>query len=351
MFSLSSDARRERRLSNDDRAGSWATGKARRTQRRFVRRNWRLLLGAFAIIAVPMMLTLPFIPGDFQRGLVVGAALTGAGAAVAYLVTQATGTGPTIMGATGEQWTASELRPLRKRGWKIVNHLALQKWDIDHVVVGPPGSWAIETKWSARPWLVEPPEQRVRVAAERARRNATNLRLWHPFTRAGVTEVEPLLILWGPADEEGSEAVAHRVDGVLVLRGTEGTAEWRRRVIQQPQRLTCEQVEAAFQAMDAHVRRRDARDLVDAPLPPSLARIYWQGLASVGAALAGFLLSLYSLQWIGQWLPWLVVSAVAVALGVALRDVAPARWPARGWLGGWVTSAVLIAGAVVNELV
>src|SRR5687767_6283700 len=119
MFSLSADGRRERRLSHDDRAGSWATGKARSTQRRFVRRNWRLLLAAFAIVALPTLLTLPFVPGDFQRGLLAGIGLTSAAAVIGYFVLMATGTGPTMMGATGEQWTSSELRPLRKRGWKV----------------------------------------------------------------------------------------------------------------------------------------------------------------------------------------------------------------------------------------
>src|SRR5687768_2762874 len=118
MFSLSSVARRERQLSSDARAGIWATGKARRAQRRVVRLNWRLLLAVFALIAGPTLLALPFIPGDFQRGLFVGVGFTAATSVVAYFVTQVTGTGSTMMGATAEQWTASELRPLRKHGWK-----------------------------------------------------------------------------------------------------------------------------------------------------------------------------------------------------------------------------------------
>jgi hypothetical protein len=35
------------------------------------------------------------------------------------------------MGATAEQWTASELRPLRRSGWRLINHYLLRS-EIDH---------------------------------------------------------------------------------------------------------------------------------------------------------------------------------------------------------------------------
>jgi hypothetical protein len=283
MFSLSAEGRRERQLSSDTRAGMWSAGNVRRRQRRFVRRNWRNLLTVFAIIVVPAMLAQPLVASGFQRGLLIGVSFTAAFAVLSYFVTQATGTGPAMMGATAEQWTASELRPLRKRGWRVVNHLALRKWDIDHVLVGPGGAWAVETKWSAQPWKLEPVEDRVRAALDQAQRNASDLCRWQPFKSAAIGSVQPLVILWGAtADEARPDApTARRIGGSLVLLGVEGCAQWRRRLLGAAEQvLTQEQVEAAWQAMDRHAAQRDEHDRAVAPIPPSMLRIYAPGRRS-----------------------------------------------------------------------
>jgi hypothetical protein len=117
---------RERQLAGDDRAGSWARGEARRRQWQFIRRQWRLLAGMIAVAATVTALVLTFIEGDFQRGLIVGAPSVATFGALAFMVMLVTGTAPTSMGATAEQWTASELRPLRKGGWRMINHVALK---------------------------------------------------------------------------------------------------------------------------------------------------------------------------------------------------------------------------------
>jgi hypothetical protein len=128
---------RERQLAGDERAGDWARGQARRLQWHFIRRSWRLLAGMLATAALVTSTLLIFVHGEFQRGLIVGAAVVGTVSALAVMVMQLTGTASISMGASAEQWTVSELRPLRKAGWKIINHVALQRWDIDHVLVGP----------------------------------------------------------------------------------------------------------------------------------------------------------------------------------------------------------------------
>ena len=87
-----------------------------------------------------------------MRGLIVGLGVAGTAGALWLWIVEATGTAPTMMGDLGEQWTAQELRRLRRSGWQVVNHVTLTAPDIDHVLVGPGGMFAIETKWSATPW-------------------------------------------------------------------------------------------------------------------------------------------------------------------------------------------------------
>jgi hypothetical protein len=58
-----------------------------------------------------------------------------------------------LMGLYAEDWTSQNVRSLRRKGWHLVNGLQLRpRRDVDHVVVGPPGVFVIETKWSAEAW-------------------------------------------------------------------------------------------------------------------------------------------------------------------------------------------------------
>jgi hypothetical protein len=49
-------------------------------------------------------------------------------------------------GAEGEKKTARALRPLRREGWVLLNDLPRSFGNIDHVLIGPPGVFMLETK-------------------------------------------------------------------------------------------------------------------------------------------------------------------------------------------------------------
>jgi hypothetical protein len=49
-------------------------------------------------------------------------------------------------GAEGERRTAKALRPLVKRGWTVVHDIPGEYGNRDHVVVGPPGVFLLDTK-------------------------------------------------------------------------------------------------------------------------------------------------------------------------------------------------------------
>ena len=139
-FESLGEASQARRLASDTRAGVWARGKARREQRRFLKRKWRLFTGAlltwFALVAAAAA----FMPGDLLRGMVIGAGAVAGPTGIWVLVIQLTGTASTMMGDTAEQWTAQELRPLSKDGWRLINHFGLTGDDLDHLLVGPVAS-------------------------------------------------------------------------------------------------------------------------------------------------------------------------------------------------------------------
>ena len=334
--------RRRRELAGDARAGVWARGDARRAQRRYVRAHWRLLALAVAATAVPVTVAVLLIPDMFTRGFLLGAALAGTAGALWCWVLQATGTTPAMMGDLAEQWTASELRALRRGGWRTVNHLSLRAWDIDHVLVGPAGVWVVETKWSSRPWQLEPPEERVRAATRQASGNARDLRLWAELRAAGVRDVHPVVMLWGACT--GELAARHGilpVDGVPVVPGA-AAAGWRA-ALPREQLLTDAQVEQVWAALDRQARRRDSQD--SAPLPPSGAQLIGRALLVVAAGLLGVLAGAKLLELVGAlyvWVPGCLLLAVAA---VPLRRHPLARLPALAWQTG-LAGCLAVAAAV-----
>lgn len=325
------DQRRARALASDARAGSWARGKARVTQRQYLRDHWRLHVGLLIGLLIVTLVVAALMPTAFLRGLAVGALLVAGPATLWSWTLQVTGTAPVMMGDMAEQWTAGELRKLRSRGWRIVNHFLLGREDIDHVLVGPGGAYAIETKWSATSWRSDFGQARLREAVAQAKANARILRLWHPVKSRHV-HVEPMVVLWGGGVRDWSDGERiSQLDGVTVLTG-HALPTWA--AVRRVPALNEEQISEVWRALDAQVARRDPLDELAHPVPASLELI----AARIGLA---FLFGVIGLLFIGElvrrtdlWWLALSVGAASAAPAVLLirRSVArPAAW---GWLIG-----------------
>lgn len=61
----------------------------------------------------------------------------------------------TRAGIEGEMATAQLLTPLLAKGWKLFHDIPGQRGNIDHVLVGPGGVFAIETKFRSKPLSVK----------------------------------------------------------------------------------------------------------------------------------------------------------------------------------------------------
>ncbi len=327
---------RARALSSDARAGSWSRNKARREQHHFIYANWPRLLLATSVMLVSVLLVVAVMPTDFSRGMALGGGLASIIGLLTVLVLQVTGTAPAMMGGQGEQWTASELRPLQRQGWKVVHHVSLRAWDIDHVLIGPGGAFAIETKWSAQSWASE--SGRVARAASQAAGNARDLSRWAPFRKAGI-DVQPLVMLWGGGGRSSDAAKEIRqLNGVVVVPG-QSAGKWRKDLPSDV--LTHEQIEAGWLALDAQVRVRDERELE--PVLPSVERLVWLTLSTVSAAALGVVTAAWLLSLAGALWAWVPLCAAAVLLPLPLRKHDVGRFPVLGWQAG-VVGTVVVAG-------
>jgi hypothetical protein len=139
----------ERQLASDQRSGSFARAEVVRKRREFIRRAWWVvvmpLLGA--LVACLLVLLLPHWCREFALGIILTSGVWGS----IMVVVTLSDTIPRAMGGVGEEWTARELRRMRRRGWHLANGLPLRPAaDVDHVVIGPGGVSVMETKYSAR---------------------------------------------------------------------------------------------------------------------------------------------------------------------------------------------------------
>lgn len=243
------------------RAGRWVRNRSWVLQWRFIRKNPTpivifCLFGAG--LATATYLLLPGQEGAFVAGVVAGSVIW----ALLLIAQGWTGTGGRNMGAEAEGWTSSELRRLRRglrkdlgEAWYLVDHIPLANWDVDHVLIGPRGVFALETKWSADGWMSDWSRGRLPEIARAARVDARKI---EAILRAEPYHlhlaVVPVVVLWPNGT---SPVFAARQADTAVVFGSDLT-DWFR---SQPPAIDGRDADLARQAMVRFVRMRDAFEL------------------------------------------------------------------------------------------
>jgi hypothetical protein len=103
------------------------------------------------------------------------------------------------VGAQAEEWTSAELRQL-PAPWRVEDHIPFgNRFDVDHVAVGPHGVLAVETVWTSGHWnaAAAKPDRFLVAKIDQTRRNARTIRSLM-LTPVGRPPVIPLLVCWGP---------------------------------------------------------------------------------------------------------------------------------------------------------
>jgi hypothetical protein len=142
-------------------------------------------------------------------------------------------------------WTAHELSML-SIGWHVVHHVALERAEVDHVLCGPGGFFAIETEFRSD-W--EQARDDLAALATRARRAAHSLQ---GHMGLGRRVVDAVVVMWGA----GAGQVAERqpeIDGVTMLAGTQLAAWIRTRPVSAGSGV----VDQALSRLHDHLARRD----------------------------------------------------------------------------------------------
>jgi hypothetical protein len=175
----------------------------------------------------------------------------------------------------GEECTGETVLMLRRRlqGWRVVNNLYFEgHGDVDHVLIGPGGVFAIESKWTNVPWAVTrdgisgPERSPTKQARLGARKIASELRAVPIPLSLAVT---PVVVLWGPGAPEISEGIM-KADEVLVAEGRRGQI-WVRRL--SGDRLSRESVRTASRKLNAALQARDDERIAMKSAPSSIRSV------------------------------------------------------------------------------
>lgn len=178
--------RQLQRGASDGRAGASAQRKYRQMRaswRRRIRRRLAVFLGGYvALVLLPVYVvavTVPFTAWTWTAGVLSGVGLT---LFIVLRDTPPAGVAQWELGAWAEQWTAKELRPLKRRGWTVLHDRLLRpdrSENVDHVLVGPAGVYVLDSKRWPGTVRVDPTTAHVNVTSP----DAPDLR---PSSRDGV---------------------------------------------------------------------------------------------------------------------------------------------------------------------
>jgi hypothetical protein len=217
---------------------------------------WNIPQYLFWITVIPLMLYVIYLsawiekrqaPGIFMV-LILGALFFGAVGFISWKVVRLlTHRRHLQLGYDAELATGEELNQLGRDGFWIFHDVPAEKFNIDHVVVGPTGIFAVETKGRSKPtdegtergWEVTYDGKRLQFPGwsetkplEQATRQAKWFRQWLASAVGESVNVYPVLVLPGWYVRRASG------EGVMVINAREAnTAIAKRRGAELPAKL------------------------------------------------------------------------------------------------------------------
>lgn len=161
-----------------------------------------------------------------------------------------TGTGEgDVIAAPGARITSNALRSLPSPPWRVVYEVSDHKLGgIEHVLIGPPGVFAVRTSMEPLP----PPPEREPTAQELAGPAIARGELDDALRRCGLSSDRLLVVHWGK--QEHAAASVEPLPGEIAVDGRRLT-EWASAL--DDQRLAASQVDLAWQTVSMAIGRPD----------------------------------------------------------------------------------------------
>jgi hypothetical protein len=356
MVGNSSARRSQRKLASPERVGRFARGKAWDRCRTELRNQWLLYL---SVVLLPTIVSLPamWLAHGREKWLLLGAFISSGPWIAILMVILMSGAASILMGVYAEDWTAQSVRSLRKKGWHLTNGLQLRPHrDIDHIVVGPPGVFVIETKWSAEAW----PNQRdgadfmttsLNNAVEQISENRWDVSKHFARVIAGAP-VRAVCVLWTGDSNSGDEDPWENGD-VTVVPGSR-LQSWL--LALDKVEINEDHAQQIIAEVQKHVSGRDKYDANRGVVyQASVRRVVTNYvLPPILAAVVAFYGSVLLVRLVENWQVSVAVMAAALVAGILTLRSSKVRASNRIWLRpalwGWTfasSAIVILYGEIV----
>ncbi len=328
----------------DRHPGAYSAGLAFDRQRSFAAANSLGIVVVLVVAALASIALVFWLPGPSAvRGFAAGVFLAATVGYLAHWVSVASGSTSAAMGQAAEEWTATELRRLRRRGWKHVNSVMFRQWDIDHIAVGPNGVIVIETKWRSDPIDLTDPDQWLLDAADRLHRNERDVALHLGWSAAKQPDawITSVLVVWGPRITQPSAQPLRSDRGVNVLAGEhlrQNLADLTEQV------LSSSEVDEIIAKLEVQAR---SRDQAESPSWRTVQTRAHRGLVCAVVAFIAAYVSLLSTRLGWGYFAAAAVLAVAGAIGATNQRYRP--W-ALSWLTGTLVVTIGVSIAIAYNL-
>lgn len=201
-------------------------GEVRSRRWAFYRRAWPHVLVLWAVMALLTAGMQGLMPTNYGSGLLVGVIATATVLLTDRIAADSDGSWRFARGLEAEVWTAGDLawfrrlRRLHGERWHVVHSIGFHRGDVDHVLIGPRGVFAVETKYRS----VDVRFAEDRALAEAAEQVGGGARRIQALIRqhTGVdVVVEPVIVTQGRGWTWHDDEYQRRSSDVRVLRGLE----------------------------------------------------------------------------------------------------------------------------------
>jgi hypothetical protein len=285
------------------------------------------------------------------RWLVIGAAVISGPWLVTLTTLLLSGAGSQMMGVQAEEWTAQELRAMRRRGWRVVSGFKPKPdFDIDHIAIGPAGLVVVEVKWSGDSWPTTTSgknfmRQRLSRSVGQVKRNLREVQQILGESADGLP-TSAVCVLWS-GDTTWNEAPITEANGVTVVPGPLFRG-WLRSKDVTPRRK--EQVDQVWQQLANFIDQAEANsDLVGAVYRPTLSRLVIEWTLSV---VSGFIIALSTpialIKLTSSWVADFVGIVTVLAAGLLARRSKRWRLFGIGLIFGVIVSVATLLIAVLR---
>ena len=213
-------------------------------RRKAFRKHWPFLTG----VVLALCLMTAMLPYVFLRDRQIPAWMLGPIVIVASfwaMRPQLDGTYQLQSGIDAEGWTSTDLKKALGTGWYVVDGISFgERGDVDHVVVGPAGVFAVESKYTDSTQASRSGRSMIRTWIDQSYDNARRVRLLLKYNYGQEIDVDALVVASGtefmtlPTEVEDVDVVRRRNLG-------KRTSVWRG----MPRVLSTEQVESIRAAL------------------------------------------------------------------------------------------------------